>query len=48
MKLPIEEYLDVAMDDAHGVHVRETLRQRDDDLEGLLLRQNGSTADVLV
>ena len=36
------------MDDAHGVHVGEALGQRNDDLEGLLFRQDGPAADVLV
>ena len=40
--------LDVTVNDPHRVHVRQTVRQRIDDLERLLLRQNRAPADVRV
>ena len=40
--------LNVAVNDPHRVHVRQAVRQRVNDLERLLLRQNGASADVRI
>ena len=39
--------LDVAVDDSHAVEVTETVRQRVDDAERLLLRENRVAADAI-
>ena len=42
-----QTHLDVAVDDSHAVEVTETVRQRVDDAERLLLRENRVTADAI-